>query len=369
MTIKNAFHITAFTTLVVWIFFIGKAVIVPLVIAIMLSYVLTGATHALRRLPIFSFFPEWLAYLSVLVLFGLALGTISFVAVENLRNIASASPIYQENVLNILSRISLMFGTENAPTWETLSALTFDRLDLAGLSLSLLATILSAGGYTVVIATYVVFMVAEGAQMTTKINLVISDDNERGAAHVLFERINSQIVTYLFTKTLINVALGVLSYAIMWFLGVENAVFWAFIIALFNYIPYVGSLIGVLLVVCYVIITGAGLQNVVLTLILLTCAQVYIGNWVEPRIMSRSFNLSAVVVLFALVFWSGIWGLTGAIIAVPMTSLLMIVLGEFEATRAIPILASRDGTLNTDRPLSEDDANQASSVPVPKHSE
>ena len=324
--------------------------IVPLVIAIMLSYVLVGATRALHRQPVFSALPTWLAYLSVLILFGATLGTISFIAVENLRSIASESPIYQENVLNLLTRISLLFGAEYAPTWETLRALTFDRIDLTGLSISLLATILSAGGYTVLIATYVVFMVAEGVPLSAKIDLVIPDDEERGTARALFRRINSQIVTYLFTKTLINAALGVISYALMWALGVQNAVFWAFLIGLFNYIPYVGSLIGVGLVVCYVAITGASLENILATMVLLTCAQVYIGNWVEPRVMSRSFNLSAVVVLFALVFWSSIWGLTGAIIAVPMTSLLMIVLGEFKATRSIPILASRDGTLHNEAP-------------------
>ena len=89
----------------------------------------------------------------------------------------------------------------------------------------------------------------------------------------------------------------------------------------------------------------ANLSLTVMTTILLTFAQVVIGNYFEPRVMSRSLNLSPVVVLFALVFWAAIWGLPGAIIAVPMTSILMIILAAFDITRPVAVLASRDGTL------------------------
>lgn len=345
MTIREVFHFTAFTALVGWLLVIGKSVILPLVISVMLTYVLIGASKGLRQLPVLSLLPTWVSYLLALTLFGLALGSIGLISVSNLRDIAQTAPASEENVLNLLAGIGRTIGLQDAPTWETLREVTLDRLDVPNLSLALLSNVASAGGYIVLIGTYMVFMVAERGPLSDKIELLFPDSQERGTARHLFDRINDQIVTYLSTKTLINGILGVISYVLMWLMGVENAVFWAFLIGLFNYIPYVGSLIGVGIVVFYLALITGDLPTILTALVLLASAQVYVGNWLEPRVMSRSLNLSPLTVLVALVVWGSLWGLPGAIIAVPMTSILMIVLAAFQSTRAVAILASRDGDL------------------------
>lgn len=345
MPIRDLFHLTAFTALIVWIMVVGKTVILPIIIAIMLSYVLVGATKAMRSWPLLRYCPFWLAYLLIVAVFIAALVSIGLIAATNLRSIAQSDVDYQGNALKLLFTIGNAFGVEDEPSWETLSLMVQQRFDLAGLSLSLFGSVVSAGGYAVLVATYVVFMVAERQTLTRKFDLVLVDSEERGKARAIFDQINDQVVTYLSTKTLINAVLGILSYGLMWLLGVQNAVFWAFLIGLFNYIPYVGSLMGVAVVVVYVALMSGDGTQMFLTLVFLTMAQVYVGNWLEPRIMSRSFNLSPFVVLATLVIWSSIWGLMGAIIAVPMTAMVLIVLSAFDKTRPVAILASRDGEL------------------------
>ena len=61
--------------------------------------------------------------------------------------------------------------------------------------------------------------------------------------------------------------------------------------------------------------------------------------------MGRAFNLSPFVVLFALAFWSALWGIPGAVLAVPLTASLIIVLGEISATRPIAIMLSASGRI------------------------
>jgi len=221
-----------------------------------------------------------------------------------------------------------------------------DRLDLPELSLDVLAAIASVGGYTVLICTYVIFMVAEREPMQHKIDLLLPDGTGRGRTTAVFRRINDQIVTYLSTKTLVSVATGTASWVLMWLIGIENAVFWAFLIGLFNYIPYVGSIVAVALVVTYTAFAYGSVQQTSLALIFLTAAQVYVGNYMEPRLMSRTLNLSPLTVIMALVLWSTLWGVPGAIIAVPMTSILMIGLAAFDSTRPVAILASRNGEVD-----------------------
>ncbi|MEV8466257.1 AI-2E family transporter [Fluviibacterium sp. DFM31] len=345
MNIRDVFHFAALTALVGWFLVVGGGVLLPLVVAVMLTYVLIGASQGLRKLPGLSLLPIWFSYVMALTLFGLALVTISLIAVSNLRDIARTAPDSQDNILALAGRIGSMFGIEDTPSWDTLLALTLDRLDVPDMSLHLLSSVASAGGYVVLIGTYMVFMVAERGPMTVKIEMVLPDTTERGNARHVFDQINDQIVTYLSTKTLINAILGIVSYALMWLMGMDNAVFWAFFVAIFNYIPYVGSLIAVVVIVFYRALMTGDFGVILTTVVLLTAAQVYVGNWLEPRVMSRSLNLSPLTVLVALVVWGSLWGLPGAIIAVPMTSIVMIILASFKSTRAVAVLASRDGEI------------------------
>ena len=75
---------------------------------------------------------------------------------------------------------------------------------------------------------------------------------------------------------------------------------------------------------------------------LLTAAQMWVGNALEPRMVGRRINMSPFVVLVSLSVWSSLWGLPGAILAIPMTSMLSIVLGAFVTTRPIAVLLTND---------------------------
>jgi AI-2 transport protein TqsA len=71
--------------------------------------------------------------------------------------------------------------------------------------------------------------------------------------------------------------------------------------------------------------------------------QFIIGNIVEPRFLSKSLNLSPLIILFALGLWGSIWGILGMFLSVPITVMMMIVFAHFEKTRPIAIILSQDG--------------------------
>ena len=74
--------------------------------------------------------------------------------------------------------------------------------------------------------------------------------------------------------------------------------------------------------------------------LLLTGAQVFIGSVIEPPMMGRAANLSPLMVLISVAFWASLWGLSGALLAVPLTASVVIILGEFRRTRPFAILLS-----------------------------
>ena len=155
--------------------------------------------------------------------------------------------------------------------------------------------------------------------------------------------INERIGRYLLVKTLVNGVLGVLSLAVLWLTGIEFAPFWAVLIAVLNDVPYLGSVLGVAFPVLLSLAQFGALAMAAVALVALSAAQIVVGSVLEPRVMGRAVNLSPFVVLLALAVWSALWGVPGAILAVPLTASLVIVLAEIEATRPIAVTLSADG--------------------------
>jgi AI-2 transport protein TqsA len=75
---------------------------------------------------------------------------------------------------------------------------------------------------------------------------------------------------------------------------------------------------------------------------LLTGAQMFVGNFLEPRLIGRKVNMSPFVVVVALSFWTAFWGIPGAVLAVPLTSMLAIILAAFDQTRPFAVLLAQD---------------------------
>ena len=71
--------------------------------------------------------------------------------------------------------------------------------------------------------------------------------------------------------------------------------------------------------------------------------QFVVGNLLEPRFLSKSLNLSPLVILVALALWGAMWGILGMFLSVPITVMMLIIFAHFDATRPIAILLSQDG--------------------------
>jgi predicted PurR-regulated permease PerM len=164
----------------------------------------------------------------------------------------------------------------------------------------------------------------------------------------IISSINARIGRSLALKTLLGILVGVLSLIVMKFLGIEFAAFLALLIALLNYIPYIGSFLSVLFPVAVAVVQFGDPNVVLLALVLLSVLQFVNGNLLDPYLMGSSLNLSPFVIVLSLAAWSALWGVPGTLLAVPFAAIMVIVFSESEATRPIAILLSRDGQLSTD---------------------
>ena len=145
-------------------------------------------------------------------------------------------------------------------------------------------------------------------------------------------RVIQQVVdatsTYLGTITLINVGLGALTAAILWKLGMPSPVMWGGIVAVLNYIPYLGPIASALVL----FLGGLMIYPDVWTALMPPAAFVSLhlieANFLTPMVVGKRLTISPLAILVSLSFWSWVWGTTGALLAVP---LLIIIKTVFSA--------------------------------------
>ena len=328
-----------------WLLWVGKPVLLPLLAAIISVYVLSTAAASIDRVPLLRRFPPWARRTLILLGFAVAVVLLFVLVINNLAQIAAALPRYESNLDLLLTRTASLVGIDDEPTWENLRSATFDQFDARSLIAPALLSLRGFGTTLFLVVLYSAFFMAERGVLARKVIIAAGDPQLGDRTLSILAHVNERIGQYLFVKTTVNVILGAVSYAIMLLLGIEFALFWAVLIAFLNYIPYIGSLIGVLLPALLSLAQFGMLWMTGIVILALSAAQIVVGGYLEPRMMGRAFNLSPFAVLISLAFWSALWGLPGTLLAVPMTASLVLVLAEIRVTRPFAVMLSSSGSV------------------------
>lgn len=328
----------ALAMMVGWLLIIGRPILLPVVTAVISVYVLTTAAEVLGRMPVIGRLPAFSRHIIVLAGFALTVLGLALVVSGTVTQLVRVMPTYQENLESLVAQVADRFDLDTDPTWDQLKSISLDQMNLQAVLVRVLGGITSFGFTIFLVIVYAGFLMSERAMFPAKLDAAFPRRVQAEETARIIREINRKIGEYLAVKTLINIILGVISYAILWAMNVDFALFWAVVIALTNYIPYVGSIVGVTLPVLLSVAQFGSLGTTAVLGTLLIAAQTYVGNVLEPRLIGRQLNLSPFVVLLALSVWSTIWGLPGAILAIPMTSVLSIVCASFASTRFIAVL-------------------------------
>lgn len=336
----------ALALMVGWILLIGRSIILPVVAGVVVAYIVLGLAELFNRLPgLAGRVPAALRYLLAVVVIGSGLVSIVWLIVVNVGEIAARLPGYQDQMLAAIQRGAILIGLDHEPSWDTIRR---DMLAQINLQRTLGLTVLSALSTLATLAAifvYAGFILIERGNFAAKIARLSDNPAQVAQIQELVRDVNNRIGVYLGMKTLINLGLAVLSYAVLRLWGIEFAGFWAILIGLFNYIPYLGGFIGVTPTVLVALLQLDGIGAVSAFLAAMIAAQVLLGNFIEPWLMGRSLNLSPFVILVSLVAWASIWGIPGAILSVPIMAILVILFSEFRNTRTLAILLSKNGEL------------------------
>ena len=328
-----------------WVLYVGKGVFVPIVFSILVAYVIVGLTRLLLRLPFIGrFLPRQIGYTLAALIIALAVSAVVSLVATSLAGVVALAPQYEGALLNAIQDIAVRLGFES-PTWATLRQELLTQIDAQRVIGSTVISASSIVSSVTVVLLYVAFLLIEQRAFSAKLAHISADQRHVANIRKVITHINARVGTYLALKTLVSLVQGLISWAILALFGVEFAMFWAVLIGLLNYIPYIGSFLGVVLPAAFAILQFADLNVVLMLVLALSAAQFVVGFFLDPYLMGNSLNLSPFVILVSLAVWSAIWGIAGAFLAVPITACIALVFAEFEGTRPIAVLLSKNGQI------------------------
>lgn len=348
----RVFYGLGLAVLIAAVAYVGRGVLIPIIFAVFLSFLIYTLKSSIRRIPtIGRLLPHWLCYFLAFALIVLVATFLIDIIRDNVAAIVAAAPLYEE-------RLKALSG-EGMRAIEGLGMLPREILggvdELRRSALSMINPILSQigaavgsiTGGAVTVILYTVFMLLERGRIFRKINLLNPDLGRRRVVNDTIAEIATLVRQYITVKTAINLVTATASYLLMLAIGVDFPGFWALLIFLFNYIPVVGAASAISLPVILSLVQpeGGGVRMALTTLVLLIGVEQTMSSAIEPRLVGRSLNLSPLIILLSLAVWASLWGFAGALLAVPMTVTVMIILTQFDQTRPIAILLSDDGQI------------------------
>lgn len=328
--------------LIIWMLYNGRVVLMPLAFAIVLAFVLWTAVDWLGRVPGVESTPIWVRHIVVLAIATIALLSLFFQLRLNVEVLMQRLPGYQANVLALLARLDESLGLKDTATGG-LSAMAAESVNVQSFARGILSAASNIGGIVALVFLYTAFLMLEYSGIVAKLRLAFPDQEAVGRFLSLGRDVNQRIGGFLAIKTLVNIVLGVVSYGALLWLGVDLAGFWAIVIGILNYVPYLGSAAGVALPSLMVLAQTGSLSLTAGSVVILSLIQFVIGAVFEPRIIGQRMNLSPLVVLLSLASWYALWGLPGAALAIPLTVIIVSLLGAVDFTRPLAVMLSNDG--------------------------
>lgn len=288
--------------------------------------------------------------IAILFVLGGFIGFIGLMA-HGIAEFGRDAGVYEEKINGLIRDGYAVVHMTGAPT---LQELLFNETGQR-----FFATIANAtgdlSGDVVLILIYVAFLFLAQSGWTLKLDNIFPEHEARAQVREIGDEARQSIETYLWTQTLISALITLLTYLSLIALGVKNALFLSALIFVLNYIPTVGSIVAALVPPLFALVQpempgwvpGVPPQETYIyagiIFAVVSFWQFSIGNFVQPRMMGESLNLSSLVVLIALAVWGVIWGIPGMFLSAPLTVLMMILFAQSDSTRWIAILLSADG--------------------------
>ena len=354
--------------------YFGREVLLPLALAILLSFVLTPPLLFLRRLKV----PRVIGVSIVVTFAFVVMVTLGWLLSQQVTQLAGNLPSYRSALVEKIGALRSSVG--NLPALEKASEAVKDlerelakpdpkaeatapalpepgtsdkpvvveiheppqeNIEIFQTVAGVILTPLALAG---IVLIFVVFILLQREELRDRsIRLLASSDVQRATAAMTdaAERLSK----YFLSQLLINSAYGAFIAAALWLLGVPSPIAWGILAALMRFVPYIGSFIAAAPPLLLAAAVEPGWSTFLLTGALYLVSELAMGQVVEPLVYGHGTGLSPVAVVLSTVFWTWIWGPLGLILAMPLTLCLVVLGRHVEGLRFFSVMLGDEPAL------------------------
>jgi predicted PurR-regulated permease PerM len=303
-----------------------RSILLPIVLALLLSYLLRPIVRGLAKLKIPLVVSAAVILIGLLVLVGYGISALATPTVAWLQKAPAGLAELQHKLRPVKKSVAQVTQATSeieklATTNAEIETVEVKRHPIAEMFFMRTPEFIASAVLSLIL---LYFLLVYDQVFIAKLVKLLPTLSDKKTAVGIAQDIESHVSRYLFTITAINVCLGLAVGTAVGLLGLRNPLMWGVMVALLNFVPYLGALTGI---ICMTI--GAVLSFDSLGYALIFPA-VYLGfgtmegSFITPWIMGRSLTLNPVIILLSLTFWGWMWGIIGIILAVPILAAFKI---------------------------------------------
>lgn len=310
----------------------AEAIILPVVLAVLFYFLLKPAVMALQRRSIPRPLGAVLLLAVVIGAFVTALSTLQDPAREFLTKAPESVRKLETKARDILRRIDQLTRSQTGDDLEqshdsTPAPPPAKGFSLADTVLSYGTLIYTASFLTGFLETIVLlyFLLAAGDRfLETLVSALPGQSGKKDEAVAIVNDVQHSISRYLVTVAGINSCVGLIVAAAMLLLGMPNPVLWGVVAAILNFMPYFGPLTVFSVLVLAGLLFFESVGQALLPAAVYACVHAVESNLVTPSILGRRLTLNPLIIFLALMFWTWLWGIPGALLSVPLLMMFKI---------------------------------------------
>jgi len=332
--------------------YFGREVLVPIALAILLTFVLAPLVRILQRW----YFPRIVAVMLVCLIAFTAIFGLGALMVSQVNQLARNLPGYQSTLgekIQSLQGVAAGTGTlerasevlkdlgkeidrpnnNTSPNSLTESGapdkpipVEIKQPDPGALQtlVALLTPLIHPLTTTGIVAVFVIFILMQRQDLRNRlVRLAGAQDLQRTTAAL--DDAGQRLSRLFLTQLALNACFGCVIGAGLWSIGVPSAPLWGMLAMIMRFVPYIGALISAIFPLVLAAAVGPGWTMVLETAALFLVAETIVGQAVEPLVYGQSTGLSPVAVIVSATFWTWLWGPVGLILATPLSMCLVVV--------------------------------------------
>lgn len=336
LALKGLFVLAVFYTI-----YFTRSLLLPIVLALLFSLILYPAVRALKRARV----PEGVGA-------AIVVGTLAGLLITGLYQLFEPATAWSAKFPRVAEQVERKLwgfrrsveqvskAAEKVEALTTVSPEAKQRQpQVVATQPSLMSRVLAGTQNALVsvlsMLVLLYFLLAWGDVLLRKFVSALRTWPDKRKAVTFAHTIQTAMARYLFTITAINALLGIASATAMYVLGMPNAMLWGVMVALFNYVPYIGQAVAGLILTVVAFLTFDDLQHVMLVPIVHYSMVTVEGQFITPILTGRTLTLNPVMIFLSMLFWGWMWGIVGALVAVPILMTFKIFCDHVETLKPI----------------------------------